>query len=107
MKPAAPQMVILDLSMPGIHGTEAIREVKIVHPEAKVLILTMHKEYLYQALSAGADGYLLKEDTDRISFRPLRISVKEESMYPPASRENSWKIGSRQGIRSRFEKKRS
>jgi DNA-binding NarL/FixJ family response regulator len=58
-------MVLLDISMPGLRGIEAAREIKISHPDIKVLILTMHKkkEYLRLAFSAGADGYLLKEAT--------------------------------------------
>jgi len=61
-----PQMILLDISMPNLRGIEAIREIKALHPEAKILIITMHKdkEYLYQAISAGANGYLLKEDAD-------------------------------------------
>jgi DNA-binding NarL/FixJ family response regulator len=61
-----PQMILLDISMPNLRGMEAIREIKALHPETKILILTMHKdkEYLYQAVSAGANGYLLKEDAD-------------------------------------------
>ena len=50
-----PHMVILDIFMPNLRGIEAIHEIKKIHPEVKVLILTMHKdkEYLYLALSAG------------------------------------------------------
>ena len=66
LKKSAPDMVILDLSMPRIRGLEAAHEIKTLYPEVKILILTMHKskEYLMQALSSRADGYLLKEDTD-------------------------------------------
>jgi DNA-binding NarL/FixJ family response regulator len=58
-------MVILDISMPNLRGIEAIEEIKAVHPDTKILMLTMHndKEYLYQAIAAGADGYFLKKDT--------------------------------------------
>ena len=61
-----PDMVILDISMPNLRGIEATRDIKRIHPDLKILILTMHKnrEYLYQAISAGAVGYLLKEDAD-------------------------------------------
>jgi DNA-binding NarL/FixJ family response regulator len=57
-------MVILDISMPGMPGIVAAREIKRRYPQIKVLILTMHKkkEYLNDAIAAGADGYLLKED---------------------------------------------
>ncbi len=66
LKKSAPDMVILDLSMPRLRGLEAAHEIKTLYPEVKILILTMHKskEYLMQALSSRADGYLLKEDTD-------------------------------------------
>ncbi len=61
-----PQLVILDISMPNLRGIEAIREIRTLCPEAKSLVLTMHKdkEYLRQSISAGAAGYLLKEDAD-------------------------------------------
>jgi DNA-binding NarL/FixJ family response regulator len=61
-----PDLVIMDISMPNLRGLEATREIKISNPGVKVLILTMHKdrEYLYHALTAGAEGYLLKEDAD-------------------------------------------
>ncbi len=66
LKKSSPQLIILDISMPNLRGLEATREIKIINPAVKVLILTMHKdkEYLYHAFSAGAEGYLLKEDAD-------------------------------------------
>jgi DNA-binding NarL/FixJ family response regulator len=66
LKKTAPDLVILDISMPNLRGLEAAREIKVINPKVKVLILTMHKdrEYLYHAFAAGAEGYLLKEDAD-------------------------------------------
>ena len=66
MKDIHPHLVIMDISMPNLRGLEATREIKILDPGVKVLILSMHKEreYLYHALTAGAEGYLLKEDAD-------------------------------------------
>ena len=60
-------MVILDISMPSLPGIEATREIKKTYPTVKVLILTMHKkkEYLHNAMAAGVDGYLLKEDAPK------------------------------------------
>ncbi len=59
-------LVILDISMPNLRGIEATRELKRIFPDVKVLILTMYKdkELLHHAFSSGADGYVLKEDTD-------------------------------------------
>lgn len=66
-----PDMIILDISMPNLRGIEAVHAIKMKCREVKVLILTMHKEYLHQALCAGADGYLLKEDADRELFSAI------------------------------------
>jgi DNA-binding NarL/FixJ family response regulator len=77
-----PQMVILDIFMPNLRGIEAIHEIKKIHPEVKVLILTMHKdkEYLYLALSAGAKGYILKEDADKELFTAIE-KVRQGKTY--------------------------
>lgn len=66
LKVLTPDMVILDVSMPNMRGIEATKEIKILHPRVKVLILTMHKnpEYFFHATSAGAEGFLLKQDAD-------------------------------------------
>lgn len=66
-----PHLVILDISMPHLRGIEAVHEIKKKYPDVKILVLTMHKEYLHQAISAGADGYLLKEDADRDLFSAI------------------------------------
>jgi DNA-binding NarL/FixJ family response regulator len=75
-------MIILDVSMPNLRGIEAIPEIRRIRPEAKVLILTMHKdeEYLYQAISAGADGYLLKEDAEKELFSAIE-SIQSGKIY--------------------------
>ncbi|ACN14538.1 two component transcriptional regulator (LuxR family protein) [Desulforapulum autotrophicum HRM2] len=59
-------LVILDISMPKMSGIEAAKKIRATYPGIKILFLSMHKrnEYLYHAFSAGANGYLLKEDTD-------------------------------------------
>jgi DNA-binding NarL/FixJ family response regulator len=69
----APHLVILDISMPGLRGIEAIPEIRTVCPGAKVLIVTMHgdPEYLEQAMAAGADGYFLKKDADAELFAAI------------------------------------
>lgn len=61
----APHLVLMDLSMPGMNGIEAITDLKRRYPETRVLVLTIHKtdEYIHEALRVGADGYLLKDAT--------------------------------------------
>jgi DNA-binding NarL/FixJ family response regulator len=77
-----PNLVILDVSMPNLRGIEAIPEIRHMRPEVKVLMLTMHKEeeYLYQAISAGANGYLLKEDAEKELFSAIK-SIQDGKIY--------------------------
>jgi len=85
LKKIVPDMVIMDISMPHLRGIEATHEIKMICPEIKVLILSMHKnqEYLLQALSARADGYLLKEDTDDEIFNAIDIIQQGEIYLSP------------------------
>ncbi len=69
-----PHLVLMDLSMPGMNGIEAIRDIKRRYPETRVLVLTIHKadEYIHESLRAGADGYLLKDAT----HDELRVAIR-------------------------------
>lgn len=60
-----PNLLLTDLSMPKTNGTECIHNLKKRSPEIKVIVLTMHsgEEHVHDALNAGADGYILKEDS--------------------------------------------
>jgi DNA-binding NarL/FixJ family response regulator len=80
LKSLTPHLVILDISMPYLRGIEVILAVKAKYPEIKILVLTMHKEYLHQAISSGADGYLLKEDADRDLFSAIE-NIRQERVY--------------------------
>jgi NarL family two-component system response regulator LiaR len=57
-----PDVLLLDLSMPGLNGVEALRRVRAVSPTTRVLVLSMHAapEYVRPALAAGAAGYVVK-----------------------------------------------
>ena len=74
VKQLQPSLVLLDLSMPIINGTEAIRLIKKRNPEVKIIALTVHKseEYVRATLDAGADGYVLKDDTSNDLLTSIR-----------------------------------
>jgi DNA-binding NarL/FixJ family response regulator len=70
----APDVVLLDLSMPELDGLEACRRIRAHQPQVRVLVLTMHEreDYLHQALEAGASGYLIK----RAAAAELRLAIR-------------------------------
>ena len=78
----APDVVLLDLKMPGLGGAEALGRIRAAHPGAKVLVLTMYDDesYLRKALDAGAAGYVLKRAADVELLAAIR-SVHEGGVY--------------------------
>jgi DNA-binding NarL/FixJ family response regulator len=70
----SPDLVIMDLTMPGINGIEAIEEIKRRQPDLRVLVVTLHRaeEYVQESFRAGANGYILKEAT----HEELRVAVR-------------------------------
>jgi DNA-binding NarL/FixJ family response regulator len=60
-----PDLILMDISMPGMNGIEAVSEIKRRTPEVRIIVLTIHKtdEYIHEALRAGANGYVLKDAT--------------------------------------------
>ncbi|QTA83527.1 Two component system response regulator, LuxR domain-containing [Desulfonema limicola] len=69
-----PDLMLIDLSMPKMDGLDAISEIKNISPNTRILVLTVHKaeEYVFAALKAGANGYLLKDAT----HNELRLAVE-------------------------------
>jgi DNA-binding NarL/FixJ family response regulator len=70
----APDLVLMDVSMPGMNGIEAVVDIKRRSPGTRVLVLTIHKadEYILASLRAGADGYILKDAT----HDELRVAIR-------------------------------
>jgi two-component system response regulator NreC len=81
-----PDVVVMDITMAGMSGLEATREIKKRIPETKVLVLTIHdnEEYLRQMLEAGATGYLLKEVADTELAVAIRAVHRGDVFIYPA-----------------------
>ncbi|MBI3805151.1 MAG: response regulator transcription factor [Nitrospirae bacterium] len=85
----APELVIMDISMPGFSGLEATRKIKKKYPAIKIVILTVHaeKEYIFQILQSGASGYLLKGSPIEELVTAIRAVDRGESyLSPPVSK---------------------
>jgi DNA-binding NarL/FixJ family response regulator len=80
-----PNMVILDISMPNLQGIQTARQIKMKYPGMKIPIMTMHKEreYLYEAISAGVEGYLLKEDAEKELFSAIETLREGKGFISP------------------------
>jgi len=76
-----PDLILLDLTMPGLGGLDVMRALKQVVPESRVLILTMHDDesYLRQALALGAAGYVLKKAVDSELLNAIRAVERGET----------------------------
>jgi DNA-binding NarL/FixJ family response regulator len=80
-------LVIIDISMPRMTGLQAVRELHARRPDLRILILSMHQneQYLYEALKAGASGYVLKTVADRDLVEACRAAMRGEPfVYPGA-----------------------
>ncbi|MEY4762303.1 MAG: hypothetical protein RLZZ200_2159, partial [Pseudomonadota bacterium] len=78
----APDVALLDISMPGMNGLEAARRLSDDHPEVRVIIVSMHssEDYVARALKAGARGYLTKASAAQELERALK-AVMSGSQY--------------------------
>lgn len=85
----APDLVLMDLSMPRMHGMEAIREIKSRTPETKILVLTVHKneEYILATFGAGANGYVLKDATHAELMMAIKTVLSGKPYISPAISE--------------------
>jgi two-component system response regulator NreC len=84
-----PDVVLMDIGMPELDGFEATRRIRERVPEAKVLVLTMHRsdEYLFQMLEAGAQGYVLKgAETGELINAVRTVARGEVFLYPSMAR---------------------
>jgi DNA-binding NarL/FixJ family response regulator len=78
-----PHLMVLDVSMPRLTGLQAARQVTKLAPDVRILILSMHdnEQYFFEALRAGASGYVLKSAIDRDLVEGCRAAMRGEPFF--------------------------
>jgi DNA-binding NarL/FixJ family response regulator len=81
-----PQVVVMDITMPGLNGLEATRQIKERFPQVQVVVLTMHtaEEYIFQILRAGTSGYVVKRAAPSELISAVRAAYRGESFLSPS-----------------------
>ncbi|GEM33950.1 DNA-binding response regulator [Nocardia neocaledoniensis NBRC 108232] len=81
-----PDLVVMDLRMPGLDGVAATRQILALSPRAKVLVLTTFDddEHLFPALAAGAAGYFVKDTDPAVLLDAIRRTVDGDLLFSPA-----------------------
>lgn len=97
-----PDLCILDVGMPRMTGLQAAREIRRHLPEARVLMLSMHDDehYLFEALKAGASGYVLKREADQDLVGAVRAVGRGEAFLTNAAERSiirEWMIDGADG----------
>jgi len=84
-----PDVAILDVAMPRMTGLQATHEIKRQSPDTQVLVLSMHDDerYLFEALRAGASGYVLKRAADQDLVDAVRATARGEPFLNPAAQQ--------------------
>jgi DNA-binding NarL/FixJ family response regulator len=86
---AHPDVVLLDLSMPGASGLDVVRQLRARHPDTRILILSVHddREYVIESVRVGAHGYLRKDSSPADIRQAIRAVHAGDSFFsPPAAR---------------------
>jgi DNA-binding NarL/FixJ family response regulator len=80
-----PEVIIMDVSMPGLNGIEATRAIRKTQPAVKIVLLTLHEsaDLVRNAFRAGARGYLLKTDAEQELVRALTTVIGEGAYISP------------------------
>lgn len=90
VKQLEPDVVIMDIAMPGLNGIEATKQIKELYPRIAVLILTAYEydQYVFALLEAGAAGYLLKDVRGQEVIQAIRaVNAGESVLHPVVARK--------------------
>jgi len=80
-----PDVILMDINMPGTNGLQAIKEIKLEKLQSKIIVLTIHedREYLFKTLQMGAEGYVLKDAEPSVLIEAIRNVYSGQSYIQP------------------------
>ncbi|HKZ16991.1 MAG TPA: response regulator transcription factor [Geobacteraceae bacterium] len=80
-----PDVAVIDIAMPEMNGIEAIRRISAANPGVRILALSMHsaRRFVAEALSAGANGYILKDCASEELVRAIRVIAENQTYLSP------------------------
>jgi DNA-binding NarL/FixJ family response regulator len=80
-----PAIIVMDIAMPQLNGIEALRQIRAIAPDTKVLMLSAHgdDEYVLRAITAGASGFLLKQSSALLLARAIRMIMDGGEYFSP------------------------
>lgn len=81
-----PDIIIMDIAMPGLNGIEASKKIRKRLPKTKILILSMysHEHYIHEMMEVGVSGYLLKDSSGHDIIKAIEEAMKNKTFLSPA-----------------------
>ena len=97
-----PDIVVMDVRMPGLNGIEATKQIKTAYPKVRVLVFTAHNDdrYVFPLLDAGANGYVLKTTGQRDLVKAIRdVYEGQTALHPEVARRVVQRLTHRDGFK--------
>jgi two-component system response regulator NreC len=81
-----PDVIVMDINLPNLNGVDATRQIKRLHPDVQVLVLTLHEDvtYVRQLVKAGATGYVVKRSAAKELIGAIQAAARGDVYFPPA-----------------------
>jgi DNA-binding NarL/FixJ family response regulator len=96
-----PDIVVMDVRMPGLNGIEATKQIKTAYPQVRILVFTAHNDdrYVFPLLDAGANGYMLKTTGQRDLAKAIRdVCEGQTALHPEVARRVVQRLTHRNGF---------
>jgi len=93
----SPNIILMDIQMPGVSGLDATRRLKKELPDCRIIMLTLYEEYISEAIEAGAEGYLLKDIKRAELISAIRAAEQGKVPLSPLSKDTLKEMAAAKG----------